>query len=89
MFFNLAQQDAQKASYIVDRARQEKQSIIVKAEGEAKSATLIGNAVKDNPGFMELRKLDAAREIASIVSKSKNKIYVDADTLLLNVTARS
>ncbi|KAJ3276532.1 Prohibitin-2, subunit of the prohibitin complex (Phb1p-Phb2p) [Terramyces sp. JEL0728] len=81
----IAQQEAQRGFFIVDRAKQEKQSIIVKAEGEAKSAILIGNAVSNNPGFLELRKLEAAREIASIVSQSNNKIYVDADTLLLNV----
>lgn len=73
--------------YVVDRARQEKQSIIVKAEGEAQSATLIGNAVKNNPGFLELRRLDMAREIASTMATSNNKLYVDADTLLLNVAA--
>lgn len=72
----------------MDRARQEKQSIIVKAEGEAQSASLIGDAVKNSPGFLQLRKLDAAREIAKILSKSSNKVYVDADTLLLNVAAR-
>lgn len=37
-----AQQEAQRASYVVDSAKQEKQSIIVKAEGEAKAAQLIG-----------------------------------------------
>jgi prohibitin 2 len=83
-----AQQDAQRASYIVDRAKQEKQSIIVKAEGEARSASLIGDAVKNSPGFLALRKLDAARDIAATISKSNNKVYVDADTLLLNVAAR-
>ena len=80
-----AQQEAQRASFIVDRARQEKQSIIVKAEGEAKSASLIGDAVKNSPGFLELRKLETAKEIAETVSKSKNKIYLDSDALLLNV----
>ncbi|KAJ3321827.1 Prohibitin-2, subunit of the prohibitin complex (Phb1p-Phb2p) [Boothiomyces sp. JEL0866] len=83
----IAQQDAQRGFYIVDRAKQEKQSIIVKAEGEAKSAILIGNAVSNNPGFLELRKLETAREIASLVAQSNNKIYVDADTLLLNQAA--
>jgi prohibitin 2 len=81
----IAQQEAQRASFIVDRARQEKQSIIVKAEGEAKSASLIGDAVKNSPGFLELRKLETAKEIAETVSKSKNKIYLDSDALLLNV----
>jgi prohibitin 2 len=38
----IAQQEAQRAAFVVDRAIQEKQSIIVKAEGEARSAELIG-----------------------------------------------
>ncbi|KAJ3315461.1 Prohibitin-2, subunit of the prohibitin complex (Phb1p-Phb2p) [Boothiomyces sp. JEL0838] len=84
----IAQQEAQRGFFIVDRAKQEKQSIIVKAEGEAKSALLIGQAVNNNPGFLELRKLEAAREIASLVSQSNNKIYVDSDTLLLNVKSK-
>ena len=48
----IAQQDAQRGFFVVDRAKQEKQSIIVKAEGEAQSAALIGNAVKNNPGML-------------------------------------
>ncbi|KAJ3046406.1 Prohibitin-2, subunit of the prohibitin complex (Phb1p-Phb2p) [Rhizophlyctis rosea] len=80
----IAQQMAQRASYIVDRAKQEKQSIIVKAEGEARSATLIGDAVKNAPGFLELRKLDTAREIAATVANSTNRVFLDSDALLLN-----
>lgn len=73
----------------MDRAKQEKQSIIVKAQGEAQSAALIGNAVKNNPGFLELRRLETAREIAGVMAASTNKIYVDADTLLLNVKGKN
>merc|ERR1711957_305703 len=81
----VAQQDAERAKYIVIGAQQEKQTIITKARGEAESATLIGTAVKKNPGFMKLRRIDAAKEIATIVSKSGNKIYLNADSLLLNL----
>jgi prohibitin 2 len=80
-----AQQDAERAKYIVIGALQEKQTIITKARGEAESASLIGNAVKKNPGFMKLRRIDAARDIADIVSTSGNKIYLNSDTLLLNL----
>ncbi|KAI8999783.1 band 7 family-domain-containing protein [Gaertneriomyces semiglobifer] len=82
----IAQQEAQRATYIVDRAKQEKQSIIVKAEGEAQSANLIGNAVKNAPGFLELRKLDTARDIAHTIATSNNRVFIDSDALLLNVT---
>lgn len=37
----VAQQEAQRASFVVERARQERQQKIVQAEGEAEAATLI------------------------------------------------
>lgn len=82
----IAQQTAQRAAYLVDQALQEKQSIIVKAQGEARSAELIGEAVKQNKGFLELRKMEAAREIAGLVSNSGNKLMLDSETLLLNLS---
>ncbi|KAJ3113953.1 hypothetical protein HDU96_002691 [Phlyctochytrium bullatum] len=84
----IAQQEAQRASYIVERAKQEKQSIIVKAEGEAKSAELIGEAIKNKPGFLELRKIEAAQQIAGTVASSSNKLYIDSDGLMLNLRAK-
>lgn len=83
----IAQQAALRAAFLVDQAIQEKASIIVKAQGEAKSAELIGEAVKKNKGFLKLRKLEAARDIATILSQAgaHNKVLLDADTLLLNV----
>lgn len=81
----VAQQDAERAKYIVIGAQQEKQTIITKARGEAESAMLIGQSVKRNPGFMKLRRIDAARDIADIVSSSGNKVYLNADSLLLNL----
>lgn len=81
----VAQQDAERAKYVVIGAQQEKKTIITKARGEAESAELIGTAVKKNPGFMKLRRIDAARDIADIVSGSGNKVYLNADSLLLNL----
>jgi len=81
----VAQQDAARAKYIVLGAMQEKKTIITKARGEAESAELIGQAVKKNPGFMKLRRIDAAKDIADIVTGSGNKVYLNADSLLLNL----
>lgn len=81
----VAQQDAERAKYVVIGAQQEKKTIITKARGEAESALLIGTAVKKNPGFMKLRRIDAARDIADIVAGSGNKVYLNADSLLLNL----
>ncbi|CAI2179638.1 19781_t:CDS:2, partial [Funneliformis geosporum] len=81
----IAQQEAQRAFFVVERAKQEKQSIIIRAEGEAVSAELIGEAVKNKPGFLELRKIETARDIATILSQSQNRVLLDSEALLLNV----
>jgi len=81
----VAQQTALRAAYLVDQAIQEKQSIIVRAQGEARSAELVGEAVRKNKGFLELRRLEAAREIAGTLSQSNNKVMLDSQSLLLNV----
>ena len=54
-------------------------------QGEATSAQLIGQAIAKNPAFITLRKIEAAREIAQTISKSSNKVYLNADELLLNL----
>jgi len=81
----VAQQEAERARFFVEKATQDKKSTIIRAQGEAKSAKLIGDAVRDNPGFIELRKLEAAREIAGTVAKSSNRVFLDTQSLLLNV----
>ncbi|KAF9533209.1 band 7 family-domain-containing protein [Crepidotus variabilis] len=81
----VAQQTALRAAYLVDQAVQEKQSIIIRAEGESKSAELVGDALKKNQGFLELRRLEAARDIATTLSQSQNKVMLDSQSLLLNV----
>lgn len=40
-FWQIAQQEAQRAQYIVDKAKQERQQKIVQAEGEATAAKLV------------------------------------------------
>lgn len=81
----VAQQDAERAKFIVEKAQQDKQSAIIRAQGEAASATLIGQAVQQNPAFLTLRKIEAAREIASTISNSANRVFLSADSLLLNL----
>lgn len=83
----IAQQMAERAKFRVEQAQQEKKGMILLAEGEAQSAKLIGDAVKSSPAFLELRRLEAARTIAKSVGKSSNgQYYLDANTLMMNVT---
>lgn len=81
----VAQQDAERAKFIVEKAQQEKQSAIIRAQGEAQSATLIGQAIQQNPAFITLRKIEAAREIAGTIAASANRVFLSADSLLLNL----
>jgi prohibitin 2 len=81
----VAQQDAERARFIVEKALQDKRSIIIKAQGEAKAAEMIGKAIAHNPGFVQLRRIDAAKEIAHTISASANQVFLPSDTLLLNM----
>lgn len=85
----VAQQDAERAKFVVKQALQDKKSTIIKAQGESKSAEMIGKAMANNPGYIELRQLDAARDISTTVSSSNNRVYLDADGLLLNILRKN
>jgi len=81
----IAQQEAQRAAYAVDRAKQEKQQKIVQAEGEAAAATMLGAAITKDPGYLKLRKLKASSQISSVIAASQNRVYLDSSSLFLNV----
>lgn len=83
----VAQQEAQRAAFVVDKARQEKQAMIVRAQGEARSAELIGDAIKKSKSYVELKKIETARSIATILQENggRNKLFLDTDGLGLNV----
>jgi len=81
----VAQQEAQRAVFVVERALQEKQQKIVQAEGEAKAAEMLGEAISRNPGYLKLRKLRASGTIAKTISAAQNRVYLNAGTLMLNI----
>lgn len=56
----------------------------MRAQGEARSAELIGEAMRSNKGFLQLRRLEAARDIANLLATSGNRVMLDAQSLLLN-----
>lgn len=61
--------------------------MVVKALGEARSAELIGEAIKKNKAYVELKKLENARAIAQIMQDNggHNRMLLDAEGLGLNV----
>jgi len=72
----VAQQEAERSKFIVLKNEQEKKAAIIRAEGESEAARLISEAMKAGPGFVELRRIEASREIADTLSKSKNITYL-------------
>ncbi|TVY18183.1 Prohibitin-2 [Lachnellula arida] len=84
----VAQQEAQRAAFVVDKARQEKQAMVVRAQGEARSAELIGDAIKKSRSYVDLKRIENARAIAQILQDAggKNKLFLDSEGLGLNVT---
>ncbi|XP_024398997.1 prohibitin-1, mitochondrial isoform X1 [Physcomitrium patens] len=81
----VAAQEAESAKFVVEKAEQDKRSAIIRAQGEAKSAQLIGDAISNNPAFISLRKIEASREIVNTIFTSQNRVFLSADSLLLNL----
>jgi len=73
----IAQQDAERARFIVERAEQERQANVIRAEGEAESAETISRAVdKAGDGLIQIRRIDAAKEIAQTLGNNPNVTYL-------------
>ncbi|KAJ3337274.1 Prohibitin-1, subunit of the prohibitin complex (Phb1p-Phb2p) [Gonapodya sp. JEL0774] len=73
----IAQQEAERARFVVEMAEQEKQAAVIRAEGEAQAAELISNSLqKAGMGLVELRRIEASKEIAGTLANSKNVSYL-------------
>ncbi|KAM4853016.1 prohibitin 1-like [Thomomys bottae] len=73
----VAQQEAEKARFLVEKAEQQKKAAIISAQGDSKAAELIANSLaKAGNGLIELRKLEAAEDIAQQLSGSRNITYL-------------
>lgn len=75
----VAQQDSERAKFVVDKNEQEKKAKVIKAEGDALAATLISDSIKQHgDGFIEVRRIDAAKEIAANLAQNRNVVYLPA-----------
>jgi len=81
----VAQQEAQRAQFVVEKAKQERQQKVVQAEGEAAAAKMVGESMTANPGFLKLRKIRAAQNISRSIAASKNRVYLNASSLMLDL----
>ena len=73
----VAQQEAERQEYVVQKSEQEKVASITRAEGEAQAAKIISDALsKSGAGLIEVRRIDAAKEIAETLARSRNVTYL-------------
>ncbi|XP_064646628.1 prohibitin 1-like [Lineus longissimus] len=73
----VAQQEAERARYLVERAEQQKKAAVIAAEGDSVGAELLSRAFQDSgDGLISLRKIEAAEDIAYQLSKSRNIVYL-------------
>jgi len=83
----VAQQDAEKARFLVEKAEQQKKASIISAEGDAQAASLLAKSLADaGDGLVELRRIEAAEDIAHNLSKSRQVSYLPTGiNMLLNM----
>lgn len=83
----VAQQESERAKFVVMRTEQEKLAAIIDAEGQAEAAELITTAMKKHgTGMLEVRRIDASREIAGTLARSRNVCYLPGNNkMLLNL----
>lgn len=83
----VAEQDAERARFDVEKAEFEKEAKIIRAEGDSAAAIMIGATIAEHgQGIIELRKIEAAKEIAHTMSRSRNVAYLPGgNNMLINM----
>ncbi|KAJ2964294.1 hypothetical protein NQZ79_g852 [Umbelopsis isabellina] len=77
----IAQQEAERAKFIVERAEQEKQAAIIRAEGDSQAAELISAALeKAGEGLVEFRRIEASKDIATTLAQARNVTYLPSSS---------
>jgi prohibitin 1 len=83
----VAEQEAERQKYVVAKSEFDQQATIIRAEGEAEAAQMISDTLREHgSGLIEVRRIDAARDIAEQLAKSPNVMYLPhGQQMLLNV----
>ena len=73
----IAQQEAERARFVVEKAEQERQANVIRAEGEAEAADTISKAVaKSGDGLIMIRRIETQRDIAQMLARNPNVSYL-------------
>ena len=57
-------------------------SAIAEAQGQAESAKIVSAAIAGNPNYMKLKELENRKDVADILAKSQNVIYLPSNSLV-------
>ena len=73
----IAQQEAERARFVVEKAEQERQASVIRAEGEAEAADTISKAVaKSGDGLIMIRRIETQKDIAQMLARNPNVSYL-------------
>ena len=73
----VAQQEAEKARFLVEKAEQVKTASVISAEGDSEAADLLAKAFAEaGEGLVELRRIETAEDVATNLAQSRNVVYL-------------
>jgi prohibitin 1 len=73
----IAQQEAERARFVVEKAEQERQANVIRAEGESEAADVISKAVaKSGNGLIQIRRIETQRDVAQMLANNPNVTYL-------------
>lgn len=83
----VAQQEAEKARFLVEKAEQQKKAAVISAEGDAQAALMLAKSFGEaGEGLVELRRIEAAEDIAYQLARSRQVSYLPSgQNILLNL----
>lgn len=77
------QQRAEQQRYSVEISRQLTQAAVIKVEGESHAARIVSEAMIISPDYLELKRIETAREIARVLATSRNVVYLPGQSNVL------
>jgi prohibitin 2 len=75
------EQEAQRSKYVQQRAQIEADTAVIKARGEAESIRIRGEALKENPTFVELQVVDKWDGVAPLIIGSGDNVMMSMSEL--------
>ena len=86
----MASQDAERAAFVVKKSEFEKQATVIRAGGEAEAADILSKSFQaSGKGLIEVRRIEAAKDIAETLARSRNVTYLPSgQSVLMNLNAK-